>query len=49
MTKIHYVDAPIGAGKSFALLKHVRENSHETHVIATQTNDVSNELAAQLT
>ncbi|MCM2433202.1 hypothetical protein [Agrobacterium rosae] len=48
MTKIHYVEAPVGAGKSFALLQHIRENSHETHVIATQTNDVSKELAAQL-
>lgn len=49
MTKIHFVEAPVGAGKSFALLQHIRENSHETHIIATQTNDVSNELAAQLT
>ena len=48
MTKIFYVEAPVGAGKSFALLQHIRENSHETHVIATQTNDVSTELAAQL-
>lgn len=48
MTKIHFVEAPVGAGKSFALLKHIRENKHEAHIIATQTNDVSKELAAQL-
>ncbi len=48
MTKIHYVDAPVGAGKSYALLQHIQSNKHEMHVIATQTNDISDELAAQL-
>lgn len=48
MQKIYYVSAPVGAGKSYALLEHINKTTHAAHIIATQTNAVSDEHASQL-
>lgn len=48
MQKIYYVSAPVGAGKSYALLDHIKKSTHAAHIIATQTNAVSEEHASQL-
>lgn len=47
-SSVYFVDAPIGAGKSFTCIKHIKDNPHTKFVIATQTNQLSHSFARDL-
>lgn len=47
-TSVYFVDAPIGAGKTFTCIKHIKKNPNTKYVIATQTNQLSESFARDL-
>lgn len=48
ISSVYFVDAPIGAGKTYTCIRHIKDNPDTRFVIATQTNQLSLAYAREL-